>query len=209
MAMKKKWVIGDGAHLERAFHAWSSQRPDGGVCRLAVPQNALYEFDLSVLEGLSPEDGTAFVAVNERFGNFKRTELLALVMARGFKLEAFVSAQSFVAPDAKVGPNAYVAAGAAAGLKCRIGFNTVLLNGALLGDGVTLGPSCWLEPGVVVGDGAHIGAHCILRSGAVVAPGVRIGRSCELGWAQRYGADVPDKTIFDPRYDAPIYTYEA
>ncbi|WP_295526919.1 DapH/DapD/GlmU-related protein [uncultured Pseudacidovorax sp.] len=207
--MTKKWIIGDGVHLARAFHAWSSQRPEDGVCKVAISQNVAYEFDLSPLDGLSPQDGSAFVAINERFGNFKRTELMALVMARGFKLEAFVSTQAFIGPGTKVGPNAYVAAGAAAGLNCRIGFNAVLLTGALVGDGVTLGPSCWLEPGVVVGDGAHIGAHCTLRSGAVVAPGVRIGRNCELGWAQRYGADVPDKTIFDPRYDAPIYTYEA
>ena len=56
-------------------------------------------------------------------------------------------------------------------------------------------------------DGAQIGAHSTLRMGALVAPKVQIGRHCELGWPQRYGQDVAAKTIFDPRYDAPIYTY--
>ena len=53
----------------------------------------------------------------------------------------------------------------------------------------------------------NCGAHSTLRMGALVAPKVQIGRHCELGWPQRYGQDVAAKTIFDPRYDAPIYTY--
>jgi acetyltransferase-like isoleucine patch superfamily enzyme len=61
--------------------------------------------------------------------------------------------------------------------------------------------------GVIVGDGAEIGAHSTLRMGALVAPGIKVGRNCELGWPRRYDEDLPSRTVFDSRYDEPIFVY--
>jgi UDP-3-O-[3-hydroxymyristoyl] glucosamine N-acyltransferase len=83
----------------------------------------------------------------------------------------------------------------------------VLLPATNIGIGVDVQSSCWLEPGVMVGDGARISARCTLRSGALIAPRIHIGSDCELGWHRRYDADIAEKTVFDPRYDAPIRTY--
>lgn len=207
MTPPRKWIIGNGLALDRAVDAWSSLLGTATVEKIAVPQSASYEFDLGVLDALSPIEGTAFVAFDERFVNFKRVELMQAVMARGFKLAPFISPRALLAGNVQVGLNAFIGDGAIVGHGSRIDYNSVLLPGVLLGSCVHIRPSCWLESGVQVDDGAQIGAHSTLRMGALVAPKVQIGRHCELGWPQRYGQDVAAKTIFDPRYDAPIYTY--
>jgi acetyltransferase-like isoleucine patch superfamily enzyme len=205
--MACKWIIGAGAFLDVAHDAWQHACPELQVEKITLGQNTTYEFDLSVLDTLHPDAGTAFVAFDERFGNFKRMELMAAVLERGFKLEPFISPRAMLAGNVQIGANAFVGDGAIVGHGSRIDYNSVLLPGVQVGNSVHIRSSCWLESGVIVGDGAQIGAHCTLRMGALVAPKVKIGRNCELGWAQRYEKDIAAKTTFDARYDAPIYTY--
>jgi len=205
--MDCKWIIGGSTFLDLAHDAWRRARPDLRVEKIALAQNAAYDFDLEVLTTLSPSEGSAFVAFDERFGNIKRIELMAAVMERGFKLEPFIGPRAVVAGGVQVGLNAFIGDGAIVGHASRIDYNSVLLPGAQVGSGAHVRPSCWFEPGVTVGNGAQVGAHSTLRTGALVAPGLRIGRNCELGWPQRYGDHVAAGTVFDPRYDAPILTY--
>ncbi|SOE39027.1 UDP-3-O-(3-hydroxymyristoyl)glucosamine N-acyltransferase [Delftia acidovorans] len=205
--MACRWIIGAGAALERAHESWCRSFPDSKIEKIPLVQNAQYEFDLEPLNAISPGEGSAFVAFDERFGNFKRVELMQAAMERGFKLASFVSPRAMVAGGVRIGPNAFVGDGAIVGHGSRIDYNCFLLPGVCLGSGVHLRASCWLESAVVVGDGAQIGAHSILRSGALVAAGVQVGRGCELGWPRRYDKDIAAKTVYDPRYDAPIHVY--
>lgn len=205
--MASRWVIGSGAYLDEAVAAWKRLRPDEDVARIEVPQDASYEFELGALDGLDPAAGTMFVAVDERFGNFKRMELMQAAMERGFRLEACISASAILPQGIAIGPNAFVGDGVVIGAGSRVDYNAVLHPGARIGTGVHIRSSCWLEIGVTVGSGARIGAHSILRMGAMVAPGVNVGRGCELGWPQIYQRDVPDKTTYDLRYDEPISVY--
>ena len=205
--MKSRWIVGDGDFLDQVFHAWKQARPNESVVRVTVPQSADYVFDLQVLAGLNPAEGSMFVAFDERFGNFKRMELMQAALERGFKLEPFISPHAFVADDAVIGPNVFIDAGVCVGQGASIDYNNVVNAGAKIGNGVHLRASCWIEMGVTIGNRAAIGAHSTLRMGAMVAPGVKVGRGCELGWPQRYDKDIAAKTFFDSRYDAPIRTY--
>jgi len=166
-----------------------------------------YAFDLSALNALDPEQCTMFVAFDERFGNFKRMELMQLVMERGFRLETFISPSAIVPPGTVIGPNVFIGEGVVLGIGARVDFNAIIRDGVKLGAGVHLRSSCWLETGALVGDGAEIGAHSILRIGAVVSPHIKIGKHCELGWAKLYDKDVPARTVFDTRYQEPIRVY--
>ena len=206
--MACKWVIGASSYLDVAHEAWSRAFPDLRIAKVIITQDTHYRFNLEPLDALDPADGTAFVALDERFGNFKRVELMQMVMERGFKLESFISPYAMLAGDVQVGPNAFVGDGVIAGPGSRIGYNSVLRPGVQVGSSVHIRPSCWLDSGVIVGDGVQFGAHCTVRSGAVIAPHVQIGRNCELGWPRRYDKDLAPKTIYDTRYDAPIYTYD-
>lgn len=205
--MRSRWVVGGGVGLEQVFSAWSGAYPQDNVQRIEVLPGDDYAFDLSVLDGLDPTIGTMFVAFDERFGNFKRMELMQLVMERGFKLESFVSRSAILAPGVTIGPNAFVGEGVVLGLDCRVDFNAVIREGVKVGAGVHLRSSCWLDTGVLVGDAADVGAHSILRIGAVVGPRVKVGKHCELGWAQLYDRDIASRTVFDTRYQEPIRVY--
>jgi len=205
--MKSRWVVGGGVCLEQVFGTWTRTYPEEQIQRIELLPNDDYAFDLSALNALDPELGTMFVAFDERFGNFKRMELMQLVMEKGFRLERFVSPSAIVPPDAVIGPNVFIGEGVVIGIGGRIDFNTVIRDGARLGAGVHLRSSCWLETGVLVGDDTDIGAHSILRIGAVVGPRVKIGKHCELGWARLYDQNIPARTVFDTRYEEPIRVY--
>jgi NDP-sugar pyrophosphorylase family protein len=205
--MKSRWVVGGGVCLEQVFEGWARAYPQENVQRIELLPNDAYAFDLSPLDALEPEQGTMFVAFDERFGNFKRMELMQLVMEKGFRLESFVSPSAIVPANAIIGPNAFVGEGVVLGFGSRIDFNAVVRDGVKLGVAVHLRPSCWLETGVLVGDGADIGAHSILRMGAVVGPRVKVGKHCELGWARMYDREVAARTVFDTRYEEPIHVY--
>lgn len=207
--MQSRWIMGSGACLDMAFHAWSQARPDEQVHKLVVQQGEDYAFDLSCLDTLDPGAGPAFVAFDERFGNFKRMELMRAVLERGFRLEPFVSPLASVAPDVDLGTNAFLGPHVHIGHGSRIGFNSFVHAHACLGPHTVLKASCWIESGVHIGAGAEIGAHSIVRQGAQVRAGVKVGRECELGWPQFYASDVPSKTFYDLRYDEPIHVYEA
>lgn len=205
--MKSRWVVGGGFCMQHVFSSWIRTFPLEHVQKIELLPNDDYAFDLSALSTLDPSEGTMFVAFDERFGNFKRMELMQLVMERGFKLESFVSPSAIVPTGSIVGPNAFLGEGVILGEGSRIDFNAVVRDGAKLGAGVRVRSSCWLETGALIGDGAEIGSHSILRIGAAVGPHINIGKHCELGWARLYDKDVPARTVFDPRYEEPIHVY--
>ncbi|AJZ35305.1 UDP-3-O-(3-hydroxymyristoyl)glucosamine N-acyltransferase [Xanthomonas citri] len=205
--MKSRWIIGRSEYLDLAFHAWKQARQDETVIRIEVPQDSEHEFDLGVLDGLDPTDGAMFVAFDERFGNFKRVELMQAAMERGFKLESYIHSSAAIGTDVVIGLNTFVGAHAVVGHGCKIDYNTVIHAGAHLGTACRIKSSCWIENGVQIGAGVEIGGNSILRTGAIVRGGIKVGRSCELGWPRVYCEDVPAKTYFDARYHNPIHTF--
>ena len=205
--MKSRWIIGGSEYLDLAFHAWKQARPDETVIRIEVPQDPDHKFDPGVLDGLNPAEGTMFAAFDERFGNFKRMELMQAAMERGFKLEPFVHPSAAIGADTAIGLNVFVGANAVVGHGCKIDYNTVIHAGTHLGPSCRVKPSCWIENGVQIGTGVEIGGNSILRTGAIVRAGIKVGRSCELGWPRIYGEDVLAKTYYDTRYDGPIHVY--
>lgn len=208
MVTARKFIVGNGLALDWAWEAWSSHPSDVSIEKIVIPQSSDYKFELTALDALSPDIHTAFVAFGDHFSNFKRMELMALLMERGFKLEPFISPHATLAANVKIGINAFIGDRVIVGHNSRIDYNCVLRPGVQIGSDVHIRSSCWLESGVILGDNAQIGAHSTLRMGALVSPNIKIGRNCELGWPRRYDQDIPAKTTFDARYDAPIYTYE-
>lgn len=205
--MKSRWIVGAGDYLDLVFHSCRKTYPDDQVEKVVVPQTEGYEFDLTVLDALTPDHGSAFVAFDERFGNFKRMELMQALMARGFRLDPLISRSSDVAEDVVIGMNVFIGPNTTIGHGCRIDFNTVIHAGVIIGPGSQVKSSCWLESGVQLGSGVKIGAHCTLRVGASIRSKVTIGRGCELGWPRVYEQDVAGNTFFDTRYDEPICVY--
>ncbi|MBO9648006.1 MAG: UDP-3-O-(3-hydroxymyristoyl)glucosamine N-acyltransferase [Variovorax sp.] len=207
--MKSRWIVGGGDYAELAAQTWRLARPDESIVRVDVSQYANHAFDLTALDGLSPSEGAVFVAFDERFGNFKRMELMQAAMERGFKLEPLVHPSAVIASDAVIGLNVFVGARVVIGHGSRVDYNTVIHAGSHLGPECRIKSSCWLESGVQLGARVALGRHSILRTGAIVKSGVVVGKGCELGWPRLYDENLADHTTFDPRYDEAILVYGA
>lgn len=207
--MSHKLIIGGGSHLEHVYSSWRGLHQDISIEKILIPQTQNHSFDFSVLDIFSPNNCTAFIAFDERFGNFKRMELMQEAMDRGFKLESFLHPKAYISEDAVIGENVFIDANTTIGYGCHIEYNTVIHAGVHIGPGSRVQRSCWIEGGVTLGSHAQIGEHSIVRSGSIVTSGIKIGCFCDLGWPQAYHTDVPSKTTFDPRYDNPIRVYEA
>jgi len=205
--VNSRWIVGTGDYLQEVLLIWQQAYGQGAPEKIEIPQLRDYTFDLSPLDALSPSDSEVFVAVDERFGNFKRMELMQAVMARGFKLASFVHPSAVVGVDTKIGMNVFVGAHAVIGHTTRIDYNSVVHAGVHIGPRGRIKSSCWIENGVQLGSAVELGAHCTIRMGASIRAGVNVGRGCELGWPRLYEHDVPNKTVFDSRYGEPIHTY--
>jgi acetyltransferase-like isoleucine patch superfamily enzyme len=205
--MMSKVVLGAGDMLDIVARVWAELSPGETVLRVEVSQHEDYSFDDSVLESHDPATSQLFVAFDERFGNFKRAELMQVAMSRKFQLATIQAPGSIVAADAKIGRNVFVGAGAIVSAGAVVDYNSVIHAGATIGFGAKLKASCWVESGVNIGARAEIGAHATLRTGVIIAPSVKIGRYCEIGVPGHYRADVAAKTVFDPRYDEPLIVY--
>lgn len=206
--MKSRWIVGGGAYLDLVFRTWAQARPDESLEKIEVQQEDDYAFDLGLFDLLDPADGAMFVAFDERFGNFKRMELMQAAMTRGFSLESFVHPSAVVDVSAVIGKNVFIGINAVVGHDVRIDYNSVLHAGVYVGPGSHIKPSCWIENGVQIGAGVEVGANGIVRMGASISASVKIGKGCELGWPRLYDKEVPSKTIFDVRYNEPIRTYQ-
>lgn len=207
--MKSRWIVGGGDFAELVAQTWKQARPDENIVRIDVSQHVNHAFDLSALDGLSPSGGAMFVAFDERFGNFKRMELMQAAMARGFKLEPFIHPSAVVGSGAVIGLNVFVGPQVVIGHGSRVDYNNVIHAGAHLGPECRIKSSCWIESGVQLGARVVVGRHSVLRTGAIVKSGVAVGRGCELGWPRLYDQDVADHTTFDLRYDEPIVVHGA
>jgi len=202
--MKSKVVLGAGDMLQIVSRAWSETSANETVRHVEIPQTADYAFDLRAMDELDPATTLLFVAFDERFGNFKRAELMQMSLARGFQLGCIQALGAVVASDAKLGPNVFVGHGAIVSSGASVSFNSVIHAGAIVDFGARIKASCWIDSGVLVGRRAEIGAHSTLRAGVVIAPSVAIGRYCEIGVPGLYRTNVEAKTVLDPRYDEPL-----
>jgi len=206
--VKSRCIVGNGDYLELAYQEWRQARPSETTRKIEVPQFPDYSFDLGCLDELDPAENTMFIAIDERFGNFKRMELMRAAIEKGFKLEPFIHADACIALDVVIGLNVFVGANVVIEFGSRIDFNTVIHSSVIVGANSRIKASCWIERGVQLGTYVEIGAHCIVRMGASVLSGIKVGKNCELGWPQMYSENIPNKTAFDIRFDEPIHTYE-
>ncbi|MEA9578547.1 UDP-3-O-(3-hydroxymyristoyl)glucosamine N-acyltransferase [Xanthomonas nasturtii] len=205
--MASRWIVGAGPFLDAVVDTWQQALPDESLQRLEIPMREDHTFDIEPLQRIDGDNRGAFVAFDERFGNFRRMELMRAAMERGLRLEPFVHPTALVARNASIAANAFIGPYAVIGHGCQIGYNSVVLAGVQIGHGTRIKPSCWIEGGVQVCAHVEVESHCTIRAGTVLQRGIKVGRGCELGWPQAYAHDIPARTVFDPRYDAPIHVY--
>jgi UDP-3-O-[3-hydroxymyristoyl] glucosamine N-acyltransferase len=199
-------VIGLAPFLDVAWHAWRAVAPELAIRRLEAHQGADYVFAADCLTAIEPADAV-FVAIDDRFLNFKRLELVDLVRARGNSLASVIGRGAVIADDVVVGANAFVGEGAVIGPGATIGDGACIGARAVVGAAAVVGPAVWLEPAVVVGGGARIGEQTTIASGVVVGAGAEIGELCVLAIPGLVRGRVSARTFHHPSFHEPIRVF--
>jgi carbonic anhydrase/acetyltransferase-like protein (isoleucine patch superfamily) len=202
-----KYVVGAGPELDWAMAAWAEAEPTVALRKITLQQDASYAFDMSVLDEMSVEGATAFVALGSQFLNFRRFELMGLVKSMGFKMPALVCPGAVVAASARIGENSFIGPGALVGVDADIGFNCVVGAGANIGAGAKLGSSAWLASGVVIGTACRVGAHATICMGVLVRDGVQIGKQCVVDKPVSVVSDVAAKTFHLASFADPVVVF--
>ncbi|WP_295954376.1 DapH/DapD/GlmU-related protein [Rhodoferax sp.] len=196
-----------GSMLDWALSAWAELAPELELRKIVLSQDKSHAFDLSELQALQSEDGTAFVAMGHQFLNYRRFELMGMLKAMGFKMPPLVCCGAVVAASARVGENSFIGSGALVGVDADIGFNCVVGAGANIGASTKIGNSAWLAPGVLVGATSSIGAHTIVGMGVLVRDGVQIGKQCVLEKHGPVATDVVAKTFHLASFADPVVIF--
>lgn len=79
-----------------------------------------------------------------------------------------VSPMAFVAKNATIGEDVYIAPFVYIGENAVVGNNTIIEANVSVGDGATIGSDCILYSGVTIYHGCKVGDRCILHAGSVV-----------------------------------------
>jgi len=199
-----KHVIGSGAELARALGAWRTVAPLLDLRPLEIDPAAGQAVLAVALDNLDMADASAFVALDARFLNGLRLDLMASLRLRGVGMPALVEPGALVAAGARIEDNCWIGAGAIVQHDCRIGFNTVVGAGAIVASGATVGHSSWIDEGVVIGRDARIGAQVTLGLGVTVGHGRQVGKLCIIDKAGRIEQDVAAKTFIHASHTHPI-----
>ncbi|MDQ2822613.1 MAG: hypothetical protein M3Y65_19925 [Pseudomonadota bacterium] len=200
--MPCKHIIGCGDALARALAAWRVAAPELDLVGVEIDP-AAGQADIAAV--LADVDGTsAFVAIDARYLNGLRLDVMASLRLRGIAMPALVEPGAIVAAGVRVQDNCWIGAGAIVQHGSRIGFNTVIGAGAIVGSGATVGHSCWIDDGVVIGRGAQIGAQVMLGLGVIVGHGRHVGKLCIIDKPGRIDSDVTAKTFIHASHAQPI-----
>jgi acetyltransferase-like isoleucine patch superfamily enzyme len=200
---KQILIIGSGAIFEEVFQLAASS-PGLTVERLEAHAPDPSTFELPDLATYPPAEWQMLVALDDRGLNLSRTQLVAALKGRGYKLHRLVAPDAHVSPAAVMGENAIVMPGATISGTTKLGLNVFVGAGARIADGCKIGNGAYLDVGCILGRGVELGDYVSVGVAAMIHAGSKIGRYCELRQAQAYRGQIPDKTFYFDRFQNPV-----
>lgn len=197
-------VIGCGSAFDAITNdAAAYALPERWFARKADSVAALAAGGGALLDDLRPADATLFIAVDQNALNFARLELYGAARLRGFRMTTLIHARAWVAPDAKLGDNVWIAAGAMVNRATNIEPNVMVLAGARIDASAHIEKHCWIGAGAAIGEGVHIGSHCVIGNGMDIRAGHNIGKYCVLDTPGIWSQDMADGSFVAPQFDMP------
>lgn len=197
-------MIGLPPFVGVACNVWRRARPDLVVDMSEVVQGKDFVFDESTFDTFGPPDVPVFVAIDNRYLNFKRLELMTLLAARGFRLDQVVGVHAVLGEGVTLGDNVLIGEGAVIGDGASIGRGAYLGARAVVGPDAVIAPGAWIEPGVVIGARAQIGTQTTITSGVVIADAVEVGSLCVLAVPGLVRLTIEDRTYLHPAFPDQI-----
>ncbi|MBV8060371.1 MAG: hypothetical protein JO126_09120 [Alphaproteobacteria bacterium] len=175
---------------------------DVQVCDLVTADG--YTFSLPDMTAYPKEEWRAFVALDERGLNMARTQAVAELKLRGYKLATLVAPDAVLGADAVVGENCLVGRGAYIGDGTRVVFNSYISDRALVGNHCVINKSCFVGKGVTIDNKVVLADFVTLGTGVHLQEGTQVGKSSELRHRKSYGGTIADKTFYLDIFPNPV-----
>jgi NDP-sugar pyrophosphorylase family protein len=194
--MTKLVIFGADHLLEDARRLAATTLGDAHIDVVELNAPDRFNFLFPDLSGWPVSEWRAFVAMDERGLNLSRTQLVAELKGKGYKLHKLVAPDAVIGAGVSLGENTFV------GNRCVVGADSSLALNAFLGVGVQLGRNCsfgksaYACDGAIMEDSVTISDFATIGSGAVIKMGAKIGRSSELRHRKIYSGEVPEKTFY-------------
>ena len=189
------------------YDAWKNYATNESVEKIEIQQDPHYRFDLNFLNDLAPENCTIFAAVDNRFLNFKRLELMGECKMRGFKMPAFIHPNASVSAGSKISDNSFVDAGTIVNAHVVIQHNVFVGAAACIEHGVKVHHSAWLENKCHLGRSCIIERHTTIGKNIVIGDEVKVGAYCVVDVPGRYAKNIAPKTYYHSLFHEPIITF--
>jgi len=148
-----------------------------------------------VKNAFPPDTYKMFIAVGYVKNNKIRKDRYFLSKEMGYQLITFISPNSIVYPETRVGDNCFIDHYSVISADARIGNNVIITAGCLIGHGVVIGDHCFLAGGACVAGGVNIGSCCYLGMRSIIRNGISIGNNCVIGAGAIMLENAEDKSV--------------
>lgn len=123
----------------------------------------------------------AFVAISYSKLNALRTDKVAAMMSKGYKLTSYVSSRASIFPGTQPGPNAFILEDNTIQPFVQIGANVTLWSGNHIGHHSIIEDNVFLASHIVVSGNCRIKQRSFVGVNATLRDGITVGERCVVG----------------------------
>ena len=125
-------------------------------------------------------------------------ELIASGQNSGYKLESFISNNSFISSNASIGDNCFILENQTIQPLVSIGSNVMLWSGNHIGHGTSIGDHSYLASHVVVSGNCKIGQRCFFGVNSTLKDYLEIGNDCFISMDASITKDLNNGSVVLP-----------
>lgn len=152
-----------------------------------------------IAERFPPDRFGAFAAVSYAKVNAVRTEKVAALKTKGYRLVSYLSSHATVFPGFELRENCFILEDNTIQPFARVGANVTLWSGNHIGHHSTIEDDVFIASHIVVSGGVRVGQGSFLGVNATIRDHVTIGKKCVLGAGALVLEDQPDFSVIAPR----------
>lgn len=152
-----------------------------------------------VAERFPPDRFGGFVAVSYAKINTVRTEKVAALKTKGYRLVSYLSSRATVFPGFDLKENCFILEDNTIQPFATIGANVTLWSGNHIGHHSVVEDDVFLASHVVVSGGVRVGQGSFVGVNVTIRDHVTIGKKCVLGAGALVLEDQPDFSVVAPR----------
>jgi len=204
--MKKKNLIifGNTGFAEIAYHYFNSTE-EYQVTAFTVnkdfnSKNILFNlpvYDYEDIEKfLNPNLHFFFAAVTYQKMNTFRSSIIDDAKSKGFKLASFISKNSFIGPEVKIGEHCFIFEGNVIQPYVKLENNIILWSGNHIGHHTQIYDNCFISSHVVISGHCQIGKNCFIGVNSTISNNLSLGEYNWIGPSCNISSNTPNDAIY-------------